>query len=216
MTSNSRPRRRHWSAVAAVIAIMWLTPIQAAAAPSAGVPRSGDMIVPLSQVQSIVRAPTLEVEPYDERTSPWVDHSMDPKLTPACRHFVNEDEAFGSTWLNFTAASYRGESNLGVRQSIAVYPDAGTARRTLEALKTAARQCRTHASPDLFSAGYTLTEPDSATLLVQYPETVSGPGSVCMYALRNQVLVEVGAPHFSTDPRVARTVLALITKKIPT
>lgn len=200
-------------AVAAALACLNMIPVAATASPAA-VPRSGDMIVPLAQVQSIVVGPTLHANPDEDLTSPWVDHSMDATLSAPCRHFVNQDEVFGSTWSNFASARYSGSSNIGVRQSVAVYPDADTARRAFDALKTAARQCHAHPSPDVFGAGVTLTEPDTATLLTQYPDTVNGPGSVSIDALRGQVLIEVGAAHYSTDPRIAHAVLALISKKI--
>ena len=173
------------------------------------------MILPLRQVQSIVGEPTLDAHPDEDRTSPRFDHSMDANLTPACRHYMNQDELFGGTWSNFAARSYSGESNLGIEQSIAVYSDSNTARQAFTAMKTAARQCRIHYPSHVFGPGYTLTEPDSVTLMAQYPETVNGPGSVSIYALRKQVLVEVGASHFSTDPRIAQAVLALIVEKIP-
>lgn len=173
------------------------------------------MILPLAQVQSIVGVPTLDARPFEDRSSPWVDHSMDAKLSVPCRHFVNQDEVFGSAWLNFASTRYGGASNIGVRQSIAVYPDVDTARQTFDALKAAAWKCHTHPSPDVFGAGTTLTESDPATLLIQYPETVNGPGSVSIEAARGPVLIEVGAAHFSTDPRIAQTVLTLVVKNVP-
>lgn len=203
----------HTPKVAAALLCLSAIPVVATASPSA-VPRSGDMIVPLAQVQSIVVGPPLHANPDEDLTSPWVDHSMDATLSAPCRHFVNQDEVFGSTWSNFASARYSGPSNIGVRQSVAVYPDADTARRAFDALKTAARQCHAHPSPDVFGAGVTLTEPGTATLLIQYPDTVNGPGSVSIDALRGQVLIEVGAAHYSTDPRIAQAVLALISKKI--
>lgn len=199
---------------AAMLLCLSTTPAVAAPEPPT-VPRSGDLILPLAQVQAIVGEPTLEVDRYAARTSPWVDHSMDEKLTLPCRHFINQDEVFGNNWSNFASAGYSGPSNLGVRQGIAVYPDRDTARQAFDALKTSARQCRMSYPTDVFGPGYTLTEPDPATLLVRYPETVNGPGSVRILALRARVLVEVGAPHLSTDPRVAQTVLSLITVKVP-
>lgn len=200
-------------ATAALICLNTIPAVAAASPPA--IPRSGDMILPLAQVQPIVGEPTLEPKPYDDRTSPRVDHSLDAKLTAPCRHFMNQDELFGDTWLNFKSAGYGGQSNLGVHQSIAVYLDAGTARRTFDALKTAARQCRTQYPTDLFGPGYyTLAEPDPVTLQIQYPDSVNGPGSVSIYAQRGQALIEVGAPHLSTDPRIAQTVLNLISKKI--
>lgn len=212
---SDRPRRRHRRAVAAAGATIWLVGVPVAAASPGRVPPSRAMLLPLAQVQSIVGEPTLEVDKYADRTSPWADHSLDAKLSPACRHYLNQDGVFGNSWSNFASTSYSGASNLGVTQSIAVYPDIGTARHAFDALKAAARQCRTQYPTDVFGPGYALTEPDSETLMAQYPETVNGPGSVMLYALGTQVLVEVGAPHLSTDPRIAQTVLALITQKIP-
>lgn len=173
------------------------------------------MLVPFAQVQPIVGEPTLHADGFGVRTSPWDDHSADDKLTPPCRRFINQDEVFGGTWSNFASTGYSGESNLGVDQAVAVYPDAETARRVFDALRTAARQCRTHYPTTVFGPGYTLTERRSTTLLVQYPDTVNGPGSVRMLTVCARVLVEVSAPHLSTDPRVAETILNLITKKIP-
>ncbi|WP_165693376.1 sensor domain-containing protein [Mycobacteroides abscessus] len=218
MRSNGRPRRWQRRAAAAAGATIWLVTVPAAAASPARVPHSRDTLLPLAQVQSIVSdggGPTLHANPLEDRTSPWVDHSRDPELSAPCRHFANEDEAFGSSWVNFASTRYSGSSNVGVSQHIAVYPDADTARRVFEALTTAAQQCHLHPSPGVLDAGDTLTEPDAVTLMARYPETVNGPGSVSVYALRAQVLVEVGAPHMSTDPRIAQTVLALITQKIP-
>lgn len=216
MNVLAKPKGWRSQTLAATVALMCLTMIPTAAAAPAVVPRSRDMILPLAQVQSIVgsRGPTLDADPYEDRTSPWVDHSLDARLSAPCRHFANEDEAFGSAWVNFASAGYSGSSNIGVSQRIAVYPDVDTARRTFEALKTAARQCHAHPSPDALDAADILTEPDAATLLIQYPNTVNGPGSVGIDALRGQVLIEVGAPHFSTDPRIAQTVLTSIVAKI--
>ena len=214
LSATTRPECPLSSAlVAAALLCLNMIPVVAAASPAA-VPRSGDMILPLAQVQSIVVGPTLHANPSEDLTSPRVDHSMDATLSAPCRHFVNQDEAFGSTWSNFASARYSGSSNIGVRQSVAVYPDADTARRTFDALKTAARQCHAHLSPEVFGAGVTLSEPDPATLLIQYPDTVNGPGSVSIDALRGKVLIEVGSGHYSTDPQIAQTVLALISKKI--
>ncbi|WP_052506337.1 sensor domain-containing protein [Mycolicibacterium llatzerense] len=204
---------RGFAAAAALVCLNTI-PMTSAASPI-GVLRSGDMIRPLPQVQSIVGGPTLHTNPNEDLTSPWVDHSMDATLSAPCRHFVNQDEVFGSTWSNFASARYSGSSNIGVRQSVAVYPDANTARRTFDALKTAARQCRTHPSPDVFGAGFTLTEPEPSMVLIQYPDSVNGPGSVDIDALRGRVLIEIGAAHFSTDPRIAQTVLTLVAKKVP-
>lgn len=78
---------------------MCLTMIPTAAASPAVVPRSRDMILPLAQVLSIVGGTTLHANPAEDRTSPWVDHSLDTKLSAPCRHFANADEAFGSTWV---------------------------------------------------------------------------------------------------------------------
>lgn len=218
MAWNDLVRSRPSRGVAAVGATIWLVTVPAAAASPARVPHSRDMLLPLAQVQSIVGdggGPTLHANPLEDRTSPWVDHSRDTELSAPCRHFANEDEAFGSTWVNFASTRYSGSSNVGVSQHIAVYPDADTARRVFGALTAAARQCHPHPSPGVLDAGDTLTEPDAVTLMARYAETVNGPGSVSVYALRAQVLVEVGAPHLSTDPRIAQTVLALITQKIP-
>lgn len=215
MSATTEPEGWRSAAPVAAAALLCLStiPPMATASPT-DIPRGRDMIVPLAQVQSIVGAPTLDAHPGEDRTSPRVDHSMDAQLSAPCRHFINQDEVFGSTWSNFASAGYGGPSNLGVQQSIAAYLDNDAAQRTFDALKTAARQCHKHPSPDAFGAGTTLTEPDAATLQVQYSDTVNGPGSVTLYALRGQVLIEVGASHLSTDPRIAQTVLTLISKNI--
>lgn len=214
---SATPELHRWrphalATAAAVLCLSTIPPVATASPPD--IPRGRDMIVPLAQVQSIVGAPTLDAHPGEDRTSPRVDHSLDAQLSAPCRHFVNQDEVFGRAWLNFASAGYGGPSNLGVRQSIAVYPDTDAAQRTFDALKTAARQCHQDPSPDVFGAGVTLIELDAATLQVQYPDTVNGPGSVSLYALRSQVLIEVGASHLSTNPRIAQTVLTLISKNI--
>lgn len=205
--------------MAAAGATIWLVAVPAAAASPARVPHSRDMLLPLAQVQSLVGedgGPTLHANPLEDRTRPWVDHSRDTELSAPCRHVANEDEAFGSAWLNFAATRYSGSSNIGVSQHIAVYPDAATARSAFEALKAAARQCHLHPSPGTFDAGTTLTEPDPETVVFQYPDSVNGPGSVDVNAVRGQVLIEVGAAHFSTDPRIAQAVLRSIINRIPT
>lgn len=215
----TRSSRGHWKWLcrsATMTALMWISPtVVMAAPPPTGTPHSSDLIVSLAQVQAIVGEPTLEAKPDSDRTSPWVDHSQDAKLSMACRHHLNQDEAFGTTWSNFTSTNYSAASNLGVRQTIAVYPNADTARHTFDATKRAARQCHAENPPEVFSPGYTLTELDPTTLLAQYPDSVNGPGSVHIFAQRGQVLVEVGAAHLSTDPRIAQAVLALITTSIP-
>ncbi len=221
LLSTSEPPRWRCSSVAVAAATMWVVAvIPSAVASPAGVPRSRDLLVPLSQVQSIVvgfgGGSTLHANLLENRTSPWVDHSRDAGLSVPCRHFVNEDEAFGSGWANFASTRYSGSSNIGVSQRIAVYPDADAAHRTFQALKTAAWQCHLHPSPGVLDAGDALTEPEPETLVSQYPDSVNGPGSVAVDAVCGQVLVEVGAAHFSTDPRIAQAVLALITNKVPT
>jgi len=75
-----------------------------------------------------------------------------------------------SDWSNFSAARHSGASNLGVEQPIGVYTDRGAARQAFDALKISARQCRTQYPADVFGPGYTVIEPDGATLQVLYPE----------------------------------------------
>jgi hypothetical protein len=198
----------------AALTLVALASAQAAAGPPPPVPRSSDMILPLAEVQAIVKEPELEAKSINDRTSPWVDHSQDSHLSAPCRRFLNQDEEFGDTWINFKSAGYSGESNIGIHQHIAVYPDTATAQRVFRALKTAAQQCRKHYPTDLYGLPYTLTEQAPDTLLVQYPDSVNGPGSVTIDALRGQVIIGVGAAHFSTDPTIAQTVLAHITRTL--
>lgn len=206
---------RRIAAALAALTLVALTSAQAVAAPPPTVPRSSDMILPLAEVQAIVKAPELQAKPINDRTSPWVDHSQDPRMSVPCRQFLNQDEEFGDTWINFKSAGYSGESNIGIHQNIAVYPDAITAQRAYGTLKTAAQQCRTHYPTDLYGLPYALTDQGPDTLLVQYPDSVNGPGSVTITALRGQVIIGVGAAHFSTDPTIAQTVLAHITRTLP-
>jgi len=213
MTSQTRKLGR--MAAAVVASLLALTAAQAAAAPPPVVPHSRDLILPLTEVQAIVKEPELQAKPIHDRTSPWVDHSQDPHLSAPCRQFLNQDEEFGTTWSNFKSAGYVGESNIGVYQNIAAYPDALTAQRTFQALKTAAQQCRTQYPTDLYGSPYTLSEQDHQTLCVQHPGSVNGPGSVTITALRDHIIISVAAAHFSTDPAIAQTVLAHITNNIP-
>jgi hypothetical protein len=206
------PYRRVAPALAA-LALVALASAQAAAGPPP-VPRSSDMILPLAEVQAIVKEPELEAKSINDRTSPWVDHSQDSHMPAPCRRFLNQDEEFGDTWINFKSAGYSGESNIGIHQNIAVYPDVGTAQRTFEALKTAAHQCRTNLSPQSGVTMYMLTDQDPNTLIGQYPDSVNGPGSVDITALRGQIIIGVSAAHFSTDPTIAQTVLAHIIHNI--
>lgn len=50
--------------------------------------------------------------------------------------------------------------------------------------------------------------------MAQYADTVNGPGSVELYRLDEQVIIDVSAAHFSTDPHVAETVLQRIREKL--
>lgn len=199
---------------AAALGALVLTDTQAAAAPAPAVPSSSDLILPLPEVQAIVKAPELEAKSINDRTSPWVDHSQDEHLSMPCRQFFNQDEEFGSTWSNFKSAGYSGESNIGIHQHIAVYPDAATAQRVFQAMKAAAQQCLQHFPTDGYGLPYTIADQGPRTLLVQYPGSVNGPGSVDITALRGQIIIGVGAAHFSTDPRIAQTVLTHITRKL--
>lgn len=213
MTPRTRKARRIAAAPAA-LALLVLSTTPATADPSPAVPRASDMILPLAEVQAITKGPELAVDALVDRTSPWADHSQDGSMSAPCRHFANQDDEFGNTWTNFKSAGYSGESNIGIYQNIAVYPDAATASKTFTGLKTSAHQCRTHLPADHSVSAYTLTEQDPHTLLVQYPDSVNGPGSVTLTALRGQVIIAVGAAHYSTDPTIARTVLAHITHNI--
>ncbi len=210
------PATRNPSRLAAAAAALALLTAPAAVAQPPMVPHSSDLILPLPEVQAIIgpRGPELAVKTINDRTSPWVDHSEDPQLSVPCRHFFNQDEAFGNTWVNYRSAGYGGSSNIGIHQQIAVYPDAATAQRVFQAEKTAAQQCRTHFPTGLNGLPYTLTEQDPHTLLAQFPGNDDGPGSVDIDALRGQIIIGVGAAHFGTDPTIAKAVLAHITHNI--
>ena len=209
----SRPYRRVAAALAG-LTLVALTSAHVAAAPPPPVPHSSDMILPLAEVQAIVKEPELEAKSINDRTSPWVDHSQDSQMSAACRRFLNQDEKFGGTWINFKSAGYSGESNIGIHQQIAVYSDVSTAHRTFEAFKTAAHQCRTNLPPQFGATMYTLIDQDPNTLIGQYPGSVDGPGSVDITALRGRIIIGVSAAHFSTDPTIAQTVLAHIIHNI--
>ncbi|WP_153226835.1 hypothetical protein [Mycobacteroides salmoniphilum] len=61
---------------------------------------------------------------------------------------------------------------------------------------------------------YAFTAVDARTLMAQYPGTVNGPGSVHLYRLDSQIVIEVGTHHQGTEPNGAQKILRAITAKI--
>lgn len=202
--------------VLAAVTVVAATAIGAAHAdPSPGpVLDSGKMILSLDELQAITGPPDLTPDGLADGPHPWVDHTQDPKLSPPCRRVMNQDERFGTGWSNFTTIGYSGSSNIGVRQTVAAYPDAPAAQLAFSTLTTSEQQCRVHYPTDYGTApSVTLRDPD--TLLLQYPETVNGPGSVDLVHRQGQLLIEVRASHYSTDPKVAQTILVRMIQKEP-
>jgi hypothetical protein len=206
-------RRGSRASAVAAVALLWICAVPAAASPPPAVPASGRLILSLDELQAIVGPPTLTRDGLGDGTRPWIDHSRDPKLSAPCRRAMNQDERFGTTWSNFATVGYTGPSNIGVRQTVAAYPDPVTAQRALHQLRTAEQQCRAQFPTDYGVApAVTVLDPD--TLLLQYPETVNGPGSADLVHRQGQLLIEVRAAHYSTDPTLARTVLAHMVQKM--
>lgn len=182
------------------------------AAPSAS--SSGDVALTRAEVQAIVVAPRLDSDSGGDLDSPRVDHDLDDRMSEPCRAVLNQDNLFGTNWSNFKNRAYYGASNLGVSQSIAVYPDAAAAKETFERMKRNFNACAAQFPIETFGDAPTLSSPDARTLIARYPGGVNGPGSVMVYRVDSQVLIFVGAYHYSTDSDVAHTVLDRIEAKI--
>ncbi len=185
------------------------------AAPPPSVPNSADFTLSLAEAQRLVEIPRPQDDPVDTGLdSPRADHSLDDRLSAPCRGLFNQDNMFGNTWSNFRNLGYYGYSNVGVSQSIAVYPDAGSAQAIFDALKGNLKDCAADFPVETLGDPYVFTVLDVRTLMAQYPGSVNGPGSVHLYRLDSQIVIEVGTHHQGTEPAGAEQILRAITSKI--
>lgn len=185
-------------------------------APAAGTtppaPASADVALTLAEVQEIVGAPGLENRM--DLFAPREDHSLDDRVSKPCRGLINQDDEFGKNWVNYRYLRYSGASNLGVSQSIAVYPDHEASQQLFDQVKRNLKDCNANYPTEVFGSVYTLSALDENTSMAVYPDSVNGPGSVSFYHREGQFVVQVSAQHLSTSPRVAKAVLTKITDKI--
>lgn len=185
------------------------------AAPSHSFSNSADFVLSLHDAQRLVRIPVIEGEPVDNGLySPRVDHDLDDRMSVPCRGVFNEDNVFGRIWSNFRNLGYFGFSNVGISQSIAVYPDPDSAQTIFELLRTNLKECAATFPIEIYGDPYTFTVVDARTLMTQHPGSVNGPGSVELYRLDSQILIRVGAHHYGTEPDEAQRILRAITNKI--
>ncbi|WP_131822298.1 sensor domain-containing protein, partial [Mycobacteroides chelonae] len=164
----------------------------------------------------IVVTPRLDSDSGGDLDSPRVNHDLDDRMSEPCRAVLNQDNLFGMNWSSFKNRAYYGASNLGVSQSIAVYPDGAAAEETFERMKRNFNACAAKFPIETFGDAPRLSSPDARTLVARYPGSVNGPGSVMIYRVDSQVLIYVGAFHYSTDSDVAQTVLDRIEAKMNT
>lgn len=204
-----------FAAVVAVPLIAGCNPSRPPAVPQPPVLDSADFTLSLEEAQRLVEIPVLKDEPVDEGLhSPRVDHYLDDRLSVPCRGVFNQDNMFGHTWSNFRNLGYFGFSNVGVSQSIAVYPDPHSAQTIFDTLKRNLKDCAANYPVEISGDPYVFTVLDDRKLMAQYPGSVNGPGSVHLYRLDSQIVIEVGAHHQGTDPHGAEQILSAITSKI--
>ncbi|SHU73112.1 lipoprotein LpqQ [Mycobacteroides abscessus subsp. abscessus] len=202
-------------AMSAVVSLIGGCTSSPPVAPAPSMPSSADFVLSLAEAQKLVRIPIPEGEAVDVGLdSPRVDHSLDARMSASCRGIFNQDNEFGNTWSNFRHVGYFGYSNVGVSQSIAVYPDRGSAQTVFDALKGSLESCAADFPVETYGDPYVFTVVDGRTLMAQYPGSVNGQGSVHLYRLDSQIVIEVGTHHYGTEPDGAQKVLGAITSKI--
>ncbi|WP_457180754.1 sensor domain-containing protein [Mycobacteroides abscessus] len=185
------------------------------AAPLPTAPNSASFTLSLAEAQQLVRIPIPGGDPVDAGIdSPRVDHSLDNRMSAPCRGVFNQDDEFGNAWSNFRHVGYFGYSNVGVSQSIAIYPDLVSAQRIFDALKSNLKSCASDYPVETYGDPYIFTVVDGRTMMAQYPGSVNGPGSVHLYRIDTQIVIEVGTHHYGTEPDGAQKVLSAITNKI--
>lgn len=225
MESRCRPpwkalvavRRGLASAVAAAVLVSLIggcNPSPPAAPPPAA-PNSAGFTLSLAEAQQLVRIPIPEGDPVDTGIdSPRFDHSLDNRMSVPCRGVFNQDNEFGNAWSSFRHVGYFGYSNVGVSQSIVIYPDLVSAQRIFDALKSNLKSCVSDYPVETYGDPYIFTVVDGRTMMAQYPGSVNGPGSVHLYRIDAQIVIEVGTHHYGTEPDGAQKVLSAITNKI--
>ncbi|SKU94553.1 lipoprotein LpqQ [Mycobacteroides abscessus subsp. bolletii] len=179
------------------------------------VSNSADFTLSLEEAQRLVHIPVIADKPVDEgRDFPRTDHRLDDRMSAPCRSVFNQDDMFGHTWSNFRNLGYFGYSNVGLSQSIAVYPELVAAKEVFDALRTNLKDCAADFPVEIEGDPYVFTEVDARTLMTQYPGSVNGAGSVHLYRLDSQIVIDVGTYHQGTEPNGAQQVLQAITAKI--
>ncbi|WP_162291603.1 sensor domain-containing protein [Mycobacteroides stephanolepidis] len=178
-------------------------------------PDSSTLTLSVADVREIT-PPALESEPEFDLHKPYTDPQPDLDMSVACQKLFNQDQKFGEGWTNFRTLTYSGPSNIGIKQSIAVYPDRNAAQSVFGGIQDNLSACQKSYPVARYGAPYTLSKlaGDDKTVMVQYADTVNGPGSVELYRLDEQVIIDISAAHFSTDPHVAETVLQRIREKL--
>lgn len=202
-------------AAAALVSLIGGCTSSASVAPASPMPSSSDFALSLAEAQKLVRIPIPEGDPVGAGLdSPRFDHALDNRMSAPCRGIFNQDNMFGSTWSNFRYLSYTGYSNVGVSQSIAVYPDPGAAQVIFDALEANLKGCAADYPAETHGDPYTFTAVNNQTLMAQYPGSINGPGSVQLYHLDSQIVIEVGTHHQGTEPDGVQKILSAITRKI--
>ncbi|MFA4083763.1 sensor domain-containing protein [Mycobacteroides salmoniphilum] len=178
-------------------------------------PDSNTLTLSVGEVREIT-PPALESRPDFDLHKPYIDPRPDLDMSTACQKVFNQDQKFGEGWSNFRTLTYSGPSNIGIKQSIAVYPDRNAAQSVFGSIKDNLSACQKNYPVARYGDAYSLGQlaGDDKTVMLQYADTVNGPGSVELYRLDEQVIIDVSAAHFSTDPHVAETVLQGIREKL--
>ncbi|OHU23439.1 sensor domain-containing protein [Mycobacteroides chelonae] len=201
--------------VGLLILLVGCTQTPTATTEPAALPDSSSLTLSVAEVGEIT-PPALESKSDFDLHKPYTDPQPYLDMSEACQKVYNQDQKFGTGWSNFRTLTYSGPSNIGIKQSIAVYPDHNAAKEAFGRIEENLSACQKSYPVERYGDGYTLGQlaSDNKTVMLQYPGSVNGPGSVELYRLDEQVIIDVSAPHFSTDPRVAETVLQRIREKL--
>lgn len=169
------------------------------------VPDLGPALVSVSEANRIVKGGggTLQNQPTLDRNTPayvWDG----PELPDSCRNTVDPTRAYGVTYTAYRTVSYMGPDDIGISQTVAVYPSAQSARQVYDSYVANLQDCEVVYQTEELGAVpvISLVPGDPNSAVVEQPGTGAGQDGSKLFQVYGSAVFSVTAANFPDDAAV--------------